>query len=82
MEIQIWDSRTSLVVQQLRLQASNAGGKGSIPGQETNIPHAPQCGQNNFFFSFFQKLKEDLGLISLQLDNEDCHGCNQRGQEC
>ena len=35
----------SLVVQRLRLQASNAGGVGSIPGQGTKIPHAVQCGQ-------------------------------------
>ena len=31
---------TSLVVQQLRLHASNAGDVGLIPGQGTNIPHA------------------------------------------
>ena len=30
----------SLVVQWLRLHASNAGGMGSIPGQGTKIPHA------------------------------------------
>ena len=35
----------SLVVQRLRLQASNAGGVGSIPGQGTKILHAVQCGQ-------------------------------------
>ena len=32
-------SWTSLVVQWLGLQVSNAGGKGSIPGLGTNIPH-------------------------------------------
>ena len=32
---------TSLVVQWLRLQAANAGGLGSIPGQETRS-HRPQ----------------------------------------
>ena len=31
---------TSLVVQRLRLHASNAGGVGSIPGWGTKIPHA------------------------------------------
>ena len=36
---------TSLVVQWLRLHASNAGGMGSIPGQGTKIPQAMQCGQ-------------------------------------
>ena len=37
--------RTSLVVQWLRLHASNARDTGLIPGQETKIPHALQCGQ-------------------------------------
>ena len=36
----------SLVVQWLRFCASNAGGVGSIPGQETKIPHVARCGQN------------------------------------
>ena len=31
---------TSLMVQWLRLHASNAGGTDLIPGQETQIPHA------------------------------------------
>ena len=31
---------TSLAVQWLRLHTSNAGGVGSIPGQENTIPHA------------------------------------------
>ena len=35
---------TSLVVQWLRLHASNAGGEGSIPGLGTEIPHALGCG--------------------------------------
>ena len=30
----------SLAVQWLRLHASNAGGTGLLPGQETKIPHA------------------------------------------
>ena len=38
---------TFLAVQPLRLLTSNAGGRGSIPGQETKIPHAmQQYGQN------------------------------------
>ena len=37
---------TSLVVQCLRLHACNAGCLGSIPGQQTKIPYAVQCGQN------------------------------------
>ena len=35
--------RTSLEVPWLRLQASDAGGVGSIPGQGTKIPHATPC---------------------------------------
>ena len=35
---------TSLAVQWLGLHASNAETKGSIPGQETKIPHASQHG--------------------------------------
>ena len=35
---------TSLVVQWLRLHASNTGGVGSIPGQGTKNPHATRCG--------------------------------------
>ena len=31
---------TSLAVQWLRLHASNVEGSGSMPGQETKIPHA------------------------------------------
>ena len=33
------------MVQWLRLRASTAGGKGSIPGQGTEIPGPFQCGQ-------------------------------------
>lgn len=35
----------SLEAQWLRLPASTAGGLGSIPGCETKIPHATQCGK-------------------------------------
>ena len=38
-------SRTSLVVWQLRLYASTAGGSGSIPVQGTKIPHTMQHGK-------------------------------------
>ena len=37
--------RASLVVQWLRLCASNAGSAGSIPGWGTKIQHAVHCGQ-------------------------------------
>ena len=39
-------SWTSLAVQWLRLQVSNAGGKGSIPNLETNIPHVTWAKKN------------------------------------
>ena len=48
---------TSLVVQWLRLGASNAGGMGSIPAWGTKIPHAMQCSQKNK-----QKKKTKLNL--------------------
>ena len=35
----------SLVIQWLRLHVSTLGDRGSIPGQETKIPHALQCSQ-------------------------------------
>ena len=38
-------SGTSLVVQWLRLGASNAGGVGSMPAWGTKIPYAVQCSQ-------------------------------------
>ena len=38
---------TFLVVQWLRLDTSTAGGRGSIPGQGTKIPHALGHGQKN-----------------------------------
>ena len=37
----VW-GRTSLAAQWLGLQASTAGGRGSIPGLGTKIPHATQ----------------------------------------
>ena len=40
-----WYRGTSLVVQWLRLQASTAGGTGSIPGRGTEILHAAWHGQ-------------------------------------
>ena len=43
---QIQNRDTSLVVQWLRLSASNARGMGSIPGQGTKIPHAMWHSQN------------------------------------
>ena len=38
-------SGTSLVIQWLRLWASNEGDMGCIPGWGSKIPHAPWCGK-------------------------------------
>ena len=43
------------MVQWLRLCASNAGGMGLTPGQETRSPHAVRHGQKNVKISFFKK---------------------------
>ena len=60
---------TSLGVQWLGLRAPNAGGLGSIPGQETRcpmlqlkIPHSAAktwCSQINVFFFFFKKRERE-----------------------
>ena len=52
---------TSLAVQWLRLCPSNAGGKGSIPGQGTKIPHAVQRGQN-----INKQIKVKIKIVPLQ----------------
>ena len=46
-----------LTVQWLRVCATNAQDVGSIPGWETKIPHAVQCGQKikNVFFKALKK---------------------------
>ena len=54
---------SSLAVQWLRLHTSTAEGTGSIPGQETRIPHASWLGKKKFFlmllylFNFFIVVK-------------------------
>lgn len=53
-----------LVVQWLRLCASNAGGLGSIPGGETKTSHATQCDQKKKKLKFRQVV---LGQISCHL---------------
>ena len=67
--IKVHDLGTSLVVQWLRLPASNAGSMSSIPGRGTKIPHAAQRGQkiNQYFKILFLKFKTYLWLfISLE----------------
>ena len=55
-----------MAVQWLRLQASNAGGMGSIPGRGTRIPHAVQCGQEN---KNEERKKQDLNSANT-MENE------------
>ena len=42
---------TSLAVQRIRLQAPNAGGPGSIPGQANKLPHTMQPKIKIFYFN-------------------------------
>ena len=51
LELKLEPGGTSLVVQWLRLQASNAGSANSIPGQGTKIPHAVHPGQKKLFLN-------------------------------
>ena len=60
---------TSLVVQWLRLRASDAGGVGSIPGRRTKIPHAVRCGQKK------KKKKRHVieGVSQWRCGDKRCH---------
>ena len=51
------------MIQWLRLHASTLGDRGSIPGQETKIPHALQCSQQFFKKNFFLKSPDRVGLF-------------------
>ena len=68
-ETPMWDWRcrrrgASLVVQWLRLEASNAGGMGSIPAQGTKILHATQHGQKiNKDTERMQWIEFDVGCV-------------------
>ena len=48
---------TSLAVQWLRLCASTAGGAGSIPGEETKIPHVANKQTDMYTQSWIIKLE-------------------------
>ena len=52
--------RISLVVQWLKLQASNAEGTGSIPGRGTKIPHATWHGQKIKIIIIIKNTSEHL----------------------
>ena len=60
-----------LVDQWLRLQASNAGGTGSIPGQGTNIPCAAWYDQKK------SVCKNLIGVTSPITVGPDCHDLSQ-----
>ena len=79
------DDGTSLVVQWLRLCASNAGGAGLIPGQGSRIPYAVQCSPKintrklNLFFPHRQPaFKIDIPHACLPFTKESVKA--QRGQ--
>ena len=59
------DSETSLAVRWLGLQASTAGGVGSIPGQETKILHVALIGQKKKKNSEFNKASKPTKRISI-----------------
>ena len=63
--------RTSLVVQWLRLQASNAGHMGSVPGLGTKILHAAGPGQK----------KENKKSCGLEIMHHKTQGLTHSGWE-
>ena len=60
----VYDPWISLAVLLLRLCASTAGGPGSIPGQETKIPHATQQGQEKKNPVIIITMATDINIIS------------------
>ena len=68
---------TSLVVQWLRLCTSTAGAVGSIPGQETKIPHAARHSQKKkkknlfMFINMLHKLCIALDVRTRMGENLD-----------
>ena len=54
------DTRTSLVVQWLRLHASTARGTGSIPGRGTRIRHVEQHGQKYIYILVIQLYERQI----------------------
>ena len=68
----------SLVVQWLRLHASNAGGMGSIPGQGTKIPHASRP-KKKFFFFLINKKDYFLPYLEILLGDSDMNQKTQHG---
>ena len=64
---------TSLVVQWLRLHASNAGGAGSIPGRGTKIPHTAWHGPK------IKKTKKTTKQSTVSLGSPVCRLWGVRG---
>jgi len=60
------ETGTSLVVQWLRLHASNARDMGSIPGQGTKIPHAMHRSQEDNFFLIVHTFYLELGFLTAE----------------
>ena len=65
--------RTSLVVQWLRLESSNAGDMGLNPGMGTKIPHAAEPGQ--------KKKKEKKKSYGLEIMHHKTQGLAHGGWE-
>ena len=57
-------TRTSLVVEWLRLSASTVGGMGSISGQRTNIPSATRHNQKKKKNQYFKKERNNGRLFN------------------
>ena len=48
----------------LKIRSPNAGGTGSVPGRETKIPHAEQCGQKEKKQSSFRNTRYEKHLLN------------------
>ena len=66
----IQHAETSLVVQWLRLHASNVGGVGSTSGQRTKIPHAwiKKKKKKSNMQSYLKNLKSSEIILDLKID--------------
>ena len=58
------------MVQWVRLHASTAGGTGSIPGQETKIPHASQTKNKKTCSQLNEKARQVKSPNYMQLERE------------
>ena len=71
-----WKGGTSLVVEWLRLQASKAGGTGSIPGTRTKIRYHMQCSQKEEEGKKKKEWRKGGGTEAEADRQRNCSGCN------